>query len=67
MKFESKFWLLDGSVINIKGKTFDDFLMELDNFFDIFKENVCYYLGSSDESIIEELKENEVNFEVESE
>lgn len=31
-------------------------------FFDIFKESVGYYLGYDDESIIEEMKEQEVNF-----
>lgn len=58
-------WLLDGKSITLKGNTYEDLMCEIDNFFDTFKENVAYYLGSSDESIIEELKDNEVNFEEE--
>lgn len=58
-------WLLDGKTITLKGKTYEDLLMEIDNTFDIFKENVSYYLGCDDESIIEEMKEQEINFEEE--
>lgn len=60
-------WLLDGTVITLKGETYEDLLMEIDNTYDIFKSNVGYYLGYDDESIIEEMKEQEINFEVEGE
>lgn len=58
-------YLLDGKSITLKGKTFEDLIMEIDNTFDIIKENVSYYLGSSDDSIIREMKEQEINFEIE--
>ena len=60
---ECHLWLLDGTVIVLKGETFDDLLGEIDNFFDIFKENVTYYLGYDDKSIIEQAKEEEINIE----
>ena len=60
-------WLLDGTVITLKGETYEDLLMEIDNTYDIFKSNVGYYLGYDDESIIEEMEEQEINFEVERE
>ena len=56
-------WLLDGTEIVLKGETFDDLLGEIDNFFDIFKENVTYYLGYGDKSIIKQAKEEEINIE----
>ena len=58
-------WLLDGKSVTLQGKTYEDLLMEIDNTFDIFKENVSYYLGYDDNSIIEEMKEQEINFEEE--
>lgn len=58
-------WLLDGTVITLKGETYEDLLMEIDNTYDIFKDNVGYYLGYDDKSIIEEMEEQEINFEVE--
>lgn len=58
-------WLLNGKAITLKGKTYEDLLMEIDNAFDIIKDSVAYYLGYSDESIIEEMKEQEINFEEE--
>ena len=63
MKYFSIF-LPEGSVVNLKSETYDGLLCEIDNFFDIFKENVSYYAGYDDESIIEELTEQEINFEV---
>lgn len=60
---ECHLWLLDGTEIVLKGKTFDDLLGEIDNFFDIFKESVTYYLGYDDNSIIEQAKEEEINIE----
>lgn len=59
---EFTIYLLDGKVIALKGKDYEDLLCEIDSFFDIFKESVGYYLGYDDESIIEEMKEQEVNF-----
>lgn len=59
--------LLDGTVITLKGETYEDLLMEIDNTYDVFKDNVSYYLGYDDENIIEEMKEQEINFEVEEE
>lgn len=58
-------WLLDGKEITLKGETYEDLLMEIDNTFDIFKESVSYYLGYDDNSIVEEMKEQEINFEEE--
>lgn len=58
-------WLLDGKVITLKGETYEDLICEIDNALDIFKENVAYYLGADDDSIIEEMKEQEINFEEE--
>lgn len=60
---ECHLWLLDETEIVLKGETFDDLLGEIDNFFDIFKENVTYYLGYDDKSIIEQAKEEEINIE----
>lgn len=60
---ECHLWLLDGTEIVLKGETFNDLLCEIDNFFDIFKENVTYYLGYDDKSIIEQAKEEEINIE----
>lgn len=60
---ECHLWLLDGTEIVLKGETFDDLLGEIDNFFDIFKESVTYYLGYDDKSIIEQAKEEEINIE----
>ena len=61
----STFWLIDGTPITLKGETYQELLCEIDNFFDIFKESVTYYLGCNDETIIEEMEENEINFEKE--
>lgn len=58
-------WLLDGKEITLKGETYEDLICEIDNVFDILKENVAYYLGISDESIVEEMKEQEINFKEE--
>lgn len=58
-------WLLDGKAITLQADTYEDLLMEIDNTFDIFKENVSYYLGYDDNSIIEEMKEQEINFKEE--
>ena len=58
-------WLLNGKAITLKGETYEDLLMEIDNAFDRIKDSVAYYLGYSDESIIEEMKEQEINFEEE--
>ncbi len=58
-------WLLDGKEITLKGETYEDLMCEIDNTLDIFKENVAYYLGTDDDSIIEEMKEQEINFEEE--
>ena len=55
-------WLLDGKEITLKGETYEDLMCEIDNTLDIFKENVAYYLGVDDNSIIEEMKEQEINF-----
>ena len=57
-------WLLDGKEITLKGKTYEDLMCEIDNTLDIFKENVAYYLGADDDSIVAEMKEQEINFEV---
>lgn len=57
-------WLLNGKAITLKGETYEDLLMEIDNAFDIIKDSVAYYLGYSDESIVEEMKEQEINFEI---
>ena len=58
-------WLLDGKEITLKGKTYEDLMREIDNTLDIFKENVAYYLGADDNSIVAEMKEQEINFEEE--
>ena len=58
-----KMWLLDGKEITLKGETYEDLICEIDNTLDIFKENVAYYLGADDDSIVEEMKEKEINFE----
>lgn len=60
-----KMWLLDGKEITLKGETYEDLICEIDNTLDIFKENVAYYLGADDDSIVEEMKEKEINFEEE--
>ncbi|MBQ3475792.1 MAG: hypothetical protein IJH20_06465 [Bacilli bacterium] len=60
---ECHLWLLDGTEIVLKGERYEDLLCEIDNFFDIFKENVTYYLGYDDKSIIEQAKEEEINIE----
>ena len=58
-------WLLDGKEITLKGETYEDLICEIDNTLDIFKENVAYYLRADDDSIIKEMKEQEINFEEE--
>ena len=58
-------WLLDGKEITLKGETYEDLMCEIDNTLDIFKENVAYYLGVDDDSIVKEMKEQEINFEEE--
>lgn len=60
---ECHLWLLDGTEIVLKGKTFDDLLGEIDNFFDIFKESCCYYLGYDDNSVIKQAQDEEINIE----
>lgn len=60
---ECHLWLLDGTEIVLKGERYEDLLCEIDNFFDIFKDNVSYYLGYDDKSIIEQAKEEEINIE----
>lgn len=60
---ECHLWLLDGTEIVLKGERYEDLLCEIDNFFDIFKENVGYYLGYDDKSVIEQAKEEEINIE----
>lgn len=60
---ECHLWLLDGTEIVLKGERYEDLLCEIDNFFDIFKENVSYYLGYDDKSVIEQAKEEEINIE----
>ena len=62
---EFTIYLPDGKVIVLMGKTYNDLLCEIDNFFDIFKDNVSYYLGWDDEGIIEEMKIQEINFKEE--
>lgn len=57
-------WLPNGTKITLKGKTYDDLLCEIDNFFDIFKENVDYYRGYDDETVIEQAKEEEIYLEM---
>ena len=57
-------YLLDGTEITIKGKNYEELLFELDEVFNILKNNVGYYFGASDNTIIEELKEQELNVEV---
>lgn len=54
-------WLLDGTEVVLEGKTYEDLLCEIDNFFDIFKESVGYYLGYDDNSVIEEALDEEIN------
>lgn len=61
---EFMLWLIDGTPIVLKGESYDDLLMEITNFFDIFKEDVCYYMGYSDESVIEKAQENNINIEI---
>lgn len=60
---ECHLWLLDGTEIVLKGERYEDLLCEIDNFFDIFKESVTYYLGYDDKSVIEQAKEEEINIE----
>ena len=65
---ECHLWLLDGTEIVLKGETFDDLLREINNFFNIFKENVSYYLGYDelgydDKNVIEQAKEEGINIE----
>lgn len=57
-------YLLDDTEITIKGKNYEELLSELDEVLDIFKSNVSYYFGASDDTIIEEIKEQELNVEV---
>lgn len=57
--------LMEDKTIIIKGETYEDLLGEIDRALDVIKSNVVYYLSSSDDSVIEELKEEEINFEVE--
>lgn len=59
---EYTIYLPDGKVVVLMGKTYNDLLCEIDNFFDIFKDNVSYYLGCADESIIEEMRDQKINF-----
>ena len=60
---EFHLWLLDGQEIVLKAKDVEGLLCEIDNFFDIFKENVAYYLGYDDDSVIEQAQEQEINIE----
>lgn len=60
---EFHLWLLDGTEIVLKGKTYEDLLCEIDNFFDIFKESCGYYLGYDDDSVIEQAQDEEINIE----
>lgn len=60
---EFHLWLLDGKEVVLKAENYDMLLCEIDNFFDIFKENVSYYLGYDDDSVLEQAKEEEINVE----
>lgn len=61
---ECRLWLKYGTEVVLKAKTYEELLMEIDNFFDIYKENTDYYLGYDDKSIIEQAKEEEINIEI---
>lgn len=56
--------LPDGKMINVKGKTYDDLLCNIDLVIDKINESCTYYLGYSDDTIIEELQDDEVDIEV---
>lgn len=60
---EFRLWLPNGTEVVLKGETYDDLLCEIDNFFDIFKENVDYYRGYDDDSVIEQAQDEEINVE----
>lgn len=57
-------WLLNGTEVILKANSYEELLCEIDNFFDIFKENVAYYLGYDDKSVIEQAKDEEINIEL---
>lgn len=57
-------WLHDGTCITVKGKTYDELLSNIDIVIDKMKDATTYYLGYSDETIIQELQDEEVDIEV---
>lgn len=57
-------WLPDGKCIMVKGQNYDDLLSNIDIVVDKIKESTTYYLGCNDDTIIEELLEEEVNIDV---
>lgn len=58
------FWLPEGKQVTVQADDYELLLSEIDRFFDIFKEETAYYLGSSDESVIERAQDEDINFEV---
>ncbi len=64
-KLSFTFWLHDGTQLTVKGDNYAELLGNIDIVFDKVKENTSYYLGCDDETIIEELKEEIDDIEIE--
>ena len=58
-------WLLDGKRVTLQAENYEALLCEIDSLIDILKENVCYYAGYDDDSIIEQAIEENINLKVE--
>ena len=54
-------FLLDGKKVTIQADNYTSLLFDIDRFIDILKENVCYYAGYDDNSIIEQAVEQGIN------
>ena len=62
--FEIRLFLLEGKEVSIKANRYEDLMCEIDNFFDIFKDNVTYYSGYGDQDIINQAQDEGINLEV---
>ena len=58
-KVSFTFWLPEGKTATVKADNYELLLQEIDRFFDVFKENVSYYLGYNDEEVIRQAIEDE--------
>ncbi|MCI9585691.1 MAG: hypothetical protein HFH45_03560 [Bacilli bacterium] len=53
-------FLHEGEEVTLEGESWEEIIEKIDKVLDIIKENTCYYAGYNDESIISELKEEDL-------